>query len=160
MINKDPDKLVSNVSESIARGMQRRKFLSRSIKGVFATVAALSLGNLAGIKNAFALTCTCDWAFEGQCTGTGGSQQNCPSGCTTCTKTDSCSNWCNWTNGFWVSCSGFGPCKAGFEICRDCKCPNCSYVCTVLSGILCYGCCTAKQVEDEMRRLAGGLAVV
>lgn len=159
MINKDSDKLISIFTESIVRGIQRRKFLSRGIKGAFATVAGLALGNLTGIKNAFAVSCTCDWAFGGQCLGTGDVGQNCPSGCSTCTSSDNCNGWCNWSSGFWVSCTGLGACGYGYKICKDCKCPNCSDVCTVLSNIICYGCCTEKQVEEEMKRLAAGLSV-
>lgn len=158
MESKDFDRFVNTLSESVVRKMQRRKILIAGIKGVFAATAGIALANFEGIKNAFAVTCTCAWAFGGQCYGTGSEEQNCPSGCTTCTLQDYCNGWCNYQSGYWTSCSGLGQCGHGYRICKDCKCPNCSNVCTILSNILCYGCCTAQQVEAEMRRLAAGLA--
>lgn len=151
MGDKVSDKQISIWAESIARLMQRRKFLAQGLKGVGAAAAAIAIGSFAGVRHAFAQTCTCDWAFSGQCTGSGPYEDDCPSGCTICTSSDNCSGWCNWSSGAWVSCNGFGSCGNGYRMCIDCKCPNCSDVCTVLTGIICGNCCTKQQLEESLR---------
>ncbi len=150
------DKHLSIFSESFARRLNRRKALANTAKGLFATVAGITLGQLTNITNAFADSCTCTGNI---CTCTPTNQ--CPSGCTTCTSSSGCS-YCPWPNGAWVSCSGFGICGNGYRVCIDCKCGSgtCSQstFCTCLSGIICGNCCNSKDVEAEMRRLAAALS--
>jgi hypothetical protein len=147
------DKHISDVSESVARTLNRRKFLTRSTKGLFVTVAAVTLAQWTAIKDAFAITCDCNWAYGNHCNNCPGIF--CPSGCSICTTSSGCGGVCNYDNGYWTSCSGFGTCHHGYRICTDCKCGGCgrSQVCTCLSGIICSGCCTAKDIEEEKHRL-------
>jgi hypothetical protein len=150
------DEKISVRAESIARLMERRKFISTAAKGVVAVAAAVALGSFTGIKKAFADSCTCDWALGNHCFGER-VEFTCPSGCSTCTSINgqpSCNGWCNWASGYWVSCSGLGVCGHGWRLCLDCECNNdCGNLCTLLTGIFCNGCCTSMQVEEEMRRL-------
>jgi hypothetical protein len=158
------DRQISYLTESIARGISRRQVLTRTVKGVIATAAGTALGIFVNMKEAFAVTCTCDW-YGGSgnagcpnhpsCPGNGG----CPSGCSPCTSYNgqlTCNNGtyaCGYSNGTWVSCTGLGYCGNGSRICTDCKCPDCSYVCTCLSACFCCNCCTPQDVEKEMQRL-------
>jgi hypothetical protein len=77
------DNHISILSESVARGLSRRRFFSWVAKGVVAISAGLALGTLADLKNAFAScdsvgNCTCHWAG-------GSGNANCPrvGGCPT-----------------------------------------------------------------------------
>lgn len=155
------DKNVSVLTESITRKIARRKLIGTTIKGLFATSAALTFGQLINVKQAFAASCTCDnnWTTGHLCSGCP-SSANCPSGCTVCTTTQSCGGWCNYSNGRWTSCTGQGTCGVGYKICTDCICPSCSNRCTCLSGCVCCNCCTHAEVEAEMKRLvAMGIAM-
>lgn len=156
---EDFDKQVSIWSESAVRAVNRRRFLHKAAKGAFATVAGLTLGTFVNIKDAFAITCTCDWACGVQCYGTGLYHASCPSGCVPCIPSDNCYNCppgqqlCPYSDGSWVSCTGLGL-GGGYKICRDCRCTSCSSACTILSDCICCSCYTPQQVEAEMRRLA------
>lgn len=146
------DEKVSVWSESAARWIGRRKFVSTTVKGVFGIVGGVAIGNFTAIKKAFATTCTCNFARGNECSGSL-VEYHCPSGCSTCTSSDYCGGYCDYSNGQWVSCSGLGQCGYGYRVCIDCKCPGCSNLCTLLSGIICSGCCSPRQVEEEMRQL-------
>ena len=152
------DKSISILSEAFARVLSRRKMVATTVKGLFATLVAATLGQFLNVGEAFAITCTCDenWTTGSPCTNIGYPcpSYGCPSGCTTCTSYDWCGGWCDYSNGKWVSCSGFGPCGKGYKVCRDCKCPDCNTKCTCLSHIVCYNCCTPQDVKAEMQRLA------
>jgi hypothetical protein len=165
------DEQVSTFTEGVARSLSRRRVLVTSAKVAAVTVAGATLGIFVNIKDAFASTCTCHWyggSGNANCPshpGCNGINGVCPSGCSICV----CAVWqnnncvqegcvipgygCNYPNGSWVSCTGQGTCGNGQRVCVDCKCPNCSYVCTCLSSCVCCNCCTPQQVEDEMRRL-------
>ncbi len=153
----DLDKHISIVTESVARALSRRTVLARATKGLVATIAGVTLGELMNVREAFAVSCNCHPANGTYCSncpnGVG-----CPSGCSACTGTDYCGGWCTWDHGWWLSCSGLGSCGNGYRICTDCKCPNCgsnnTSVCTCLSAIICQNCCTREQVAAEARRLA------
>lgn len=156
---EDFDKRVSVLSESLARVFNRRKVASNTVKGLFATIAAATLGQFIGVGKASAsCTCTCDdcWTTGHSCNyyGYPCPSHYCPSGCTTCTSSDWCGGWCDYSTGKWVSCSGLGVCGQGYRVCRDCKCPNCSLKCTCLSAITCYYCCTPADVKAEAERIA------
>ena len=156
---EDLDKGVSIVSESIARVLSRRKLVRNSVKGLFATVAAATLGQFIGLSEADASChCTCDdcWTTGHSCNFYGHPcpPHYCPSGCTTCTSLNWCGGWCNYRSGKWVSCYGLGVCGKGYRICRDCKCPTCRVKCTCRSAIVCYYCCTSADVKTEMGRIA------
>lgn len=160
---EDFDKQTSIVTEQIARVLSRRRMLASSVKVTAMAVAGATVGTFLNIKAAFAdPTCTCDWyngSGQANCPGTSGCNPPgavCPTGCTPCTSSDVCSNgnyYCNWSTGYWTSCTGLGACHGGTKQCADCKCPNCSHVCTCLSNCICCTCCTPQQVEAEMRRL-------
>ncbi len=153
---EDFDKQVSDWSESIVRTTSRRRFLYKTVKGAFVTIAGLTLGNFVNLSTAFANGCDCNSTCSGS--GTGTFHQYCPSNCVTCVKTDGCfvhtTNLCPWDDGTWIGCSGFGQCGLGYRTCRDCRCTTCSNTCIILSDIICSGCCHPKDVEAEMRRLA------
>lgn len=151
------DKNVSIFTESLARALSRRKMMGTTVKGIFATVAAATLGQFTNVGDAFAVTCTCDegWTTGSPCTSIGFPcpPHGCPSGCVTC-YTGDCGGWCIYNTGKWVSCSGLGKCGKGYKVCRDCKCPDCNHKCTCLSATICRYCCTAQDVKAEVQRLA------
>lgn len=161
------DERTSRLTESVARAVSRRRVLVRTAKGIAATIAGVTLGQLIAVRNAFADSCSCNWYG-----GSGNANcpswphpcpwgQGCPSGCSVCTSSDVCRNgvyYCNYAGGSWGTCYG-GKCGNGHYVCTDCKCPNCSYVCTCLSQeFYCGNCCTPQEVEAEMRRLVAGAA--
>ena len=161
------DKQVSILSESIVRSMSRRRMLGTAMKGTIITLAGASLGIFSGLREAFAAGCSCNWyggINNANCPQHPGCNPNgtsgCPSGCSPCTSSDVCRYpkppywYCNYSSASWTSCTGQGRCGNGYKICVDCKCPNCSYVCTCLSNCICCNCCSPKDVEIEMRRLA------
>jgi hypothetical protein len=157
---EEMDKYISSLSESVARSMDRRQILKKGIKGVFAATAGMALGQFANIKNAFAVTCTCNWAGgsgNANCPKSSGcplgSSAGCPTGYSVCTSSSGCGTICNWPGGRWVSCTGLGTHGHGYKLCTDCNNSGCADVCTCLSGIICYNCSTQKEVEEEMRRL-------
>jgi hypothetical protein len=158
------DKRTSEFTEDLARSLSRRQLLTRTTKAAVAALAAMSLGTFSGIKSAFAITCNCNWlppnigtSCYGQ--GLGSCPLNspwCPSGCSVCTSSSCCNSkcgscCCNYSGGQWISCQGFGTCGLGYKLCTDCKCSTCSTLCTCLSGVQCFGCCTPAQVQAEMR---------
>ena len=161
---EDFDKQTSILSEQIARSLSRRRVLATSVKVTVAAVAGATVGTFLNSKAAFAANCTCNWyggSGNANCPGTSGCNPSggniCPTGCTPCTSSDYCRSGyyaCIYAGGYWVSCTGLGNCGAGSRECADCKCPNCSHVCTCLSNCICCNCCTPQQVEAEMRRLA------
>jgi hypothetical protein len=150
------DKHISNIAESMARRVNRRRVITRGIKGGFALVAGLALGQLSNLKEAFAVTCTCNWAGgsgNANCPNVGGCPaQGCPSGCSICTTSSGCGTICNYASGFWVSCTGLGSCGKGYRLCRDCNCNGCNYICTCLSATICNFCCSKKELEESLRQ--------
>lgn len=154
---EDFDKRVSVLSESFARMLSRRRVAGMTVKGLFATVAGATLGQVTGGAANASCYCTCDdcWTVGHHCDHIGFPcpPHNCPTGCVTCHSGD-CGGWCNWQSGKWVACSGLGKCGKGYRYCRDCKCPHCSHKCTCRSAITCENCCTAQDVRNEMERLA------
>ncbi len=156
------DKYLSETTESIARQMNRRRVLSRGIKGGFALVAGITLGQFSNLKSAFAAPyCSCDWAYgHVNCSGSGGycSGTSCPSGCSVCTTSSGCGTICNYPGGRWVSCTGFGTCGRGYKLCTDCNCNACRYVCTCLSSIVCLNCCTKTELQESLQSLAASPA--
>lgn len=160
---EDLDKNISLLTESVARSLGRRRLLVNTAKGLFATAASLTLGQLTNLKDAFAVTCTCNWACNSDgkntnCAKQGGCPRTgCPSNCSICTTSSGCGTVCNYSGGYWVSCSGLCTCGGGYRLCTDCKCHNscsCPNVCTCLSQIFCCNCCKKSDVEAEMRRIA------
>lgn len=142
----DHDGLLRKSFESLSNGVSRHRFLEKAAKGIFATMAALALGNV-GIQTAFATwgSCNCCSTFSsgyqcGGCPSPGGPQQ-CPStsysygSYTPCTYHNCPSNgYCYYDNGWW-SC----PCGSKTSYCTDCVwlsngVPQCNYnqgtVCT------------------------------
>jgi len=152
------DKHISDLTESVARMMNRRQLLGRGVKGIFAAAAGIALAEFTNIKNVFATTCTCNWAggsgnancpkSQSGCIGTG-----CPNGYSVCTSNSGCGPVCDYLGGRWISCTGLCTNKHGYRICTDCNSPGCSDVCTCLSPVICCLCTTTKEVEEEMRRL-------
>jgi hypothetical protein len=146
------DKQVSIWSESLARKFNRRKMVGGTVKGLVATVAAATVGQLANFGEAFAASCTCDdgWTTGQPCEHYGypcphnTSHTNpCPSQMKVCTINDSthgCGGSCNYSSGNWVSCSGLGASGKGYKLCWDCTLISnpCHPNCSCLSD--CFGC--------------------
>jgi len=142
------DNQISILTESFARKFDRRKMVGNTVKGLFATVAAATVGQLANVGEAFAVTCTCDdgWTTGHPCGNIGFScphntstTNGCPSGCSVCTNANGgCGGFCTYSSGHWVSCSHLGSSGKGYKLCWDCKCPTCTHHCSCLSG--CIGC--------------------
>lgn len=160
------DNQISIFAETVARNLSRRCFLSSAVKAAVAATAALTLGIFSEVKSAFAIDwttcksgCPCNWAGgsgNANCPNVGGCPSTgCPSGCSVCTTSSGCGSICDYSDGAWCSCNGLGTCGNGYKLCLDCKCNGCSYICTCRSTCICCNCCTHKDVEDEMRRLAG-----
>jgi hypothetical protein len=143
------DKRISVLGEELARRLNRRQVLEHGVKGLAAAVGAMTIGSLSGIKEAFAITCNCNWIQGKHCTNCPPANPYCGSGCSICTSTDWCSGWCIYSGGQWISCTGFGPCGNGYKVCTDCKCNSCSNMCTCLSAILCNGCCSPAEVQAD-----------
>ncbi len=110
--------------EQISNGVSRHRFLNRAARGVFATVAALALGNL-GVKTAFAgcwgalNCCGCQAVPCSNCSGLSGPQQ-CPTNWSLCTgsyNAPTCNSYCYYPNGYW-SCPG--P-NGAVSYCTDCR---------------------------------------
>ena len=163
------DEQVSVVSEEFARRLSRRQLILRSAKGVVTGIAAISVGSLAGMKNAFAaenvtgkgccyitpgVQYGCKTSVQGgtDCQGHGlGTcpSTGCPSGCQRC-YTNTCPGICGYTsselNGCWVGLSGYCTCGEGYRLCCDCQCTSCSRTCTCLSAVLCCGCCGPEDL--------------
>lgn len=153
----EADRVVGIWTEELARKVDRRHILVKGIRGLAASVAAVSVGSFAEVKQVFAVTCTCNWIRKQVncpshcCCPTGA---GCPSGCSFCTSSDSCGGWCIYPDGCWTSCNSFCTCGYGYKLCCDCKCNSCSgYLCTCLSQVICCQCCTPADVEAEMSRL-------
>jgi hypothetical protein len=139
---EDFDKQVSVFTESVVRRLSRRKMVTRTVKGLFATVALAAIGQGTGLTKAFAANpCTCDdgWTTGHLCNYYGYKcpSNGCPSGCSLCHSND-CGGWCNWSSGQWVSCSHQGHSGRGYKLCWDCKCTTCTNKCSCLSQ--CFGC--------------------
>jgi len=158
---------VSILTEQVTRRFTRRAVLRSVLKGSVATVAAMSIGNLTGIRNVFATTCTC--SYINHCTNFGytcpSNYPFCPSQCTVCTSDGQCCSFkcgssycchCDYTKaqgGQWLACTGLGNCRNGYAVCTDCYCGSCSKACTCLSGCQCCDCCTPEDVFREHQRL-------
>jgi hypothetical protein len=149
---QDLDERVLAASASMARMLNRRTMLVRILQGSAATVAALTVGTLSGVRDAFAVTCThCGRWFGTGCSGcspecSGCPSNGCPSGRAVC-KHPTCG--CDYANGYWVACSGGGRCGGAFRLCYDCRNSSCN-ICTCLTIWLCTGCCSAAEVRDTM----------
>ena len=152
----DLDRQLSLLAESVARRLNRRRFFVSAAKGVVATVAALTLGQVTGIKRAFANLGCCDGTDCGTTYGFACPNTiypGCPSECTICTSADRCLRGCPHPSGYWT-CNGLGTCQNGWTYCTDCKCPRCDQTCTCASLCHCCNCCTPQDVAAEMKRLA------
>ena len=60
----DLSKQVSNWSESVAQTVSRRRFMHKSVKGAFATVAGVTLGSLIGVKETKGMTLTTPYGID------------------------------------------------------------------------------------------------
>src|SRR5438874_13396559 len=93
---EDFDKQVSIFAESLARKFNRRKMVGTTVKGLFATVAAATLGQFVNVGEAFAITWTCDdnWTTGSPCNTIGCPcpHHGCPSGYIACIACD-CGGW-------------------------------------------------------------------
>ena len=152
-VGQELDEKVLAASASMARMLSRRSLLARALQGSAATLAALTMGTMTGVKDSFATTCThCGNWFGSGCSGcspqcSGCPSNGCPSGRSIC-KAGQCRP-CEYSNGYWVACSGGGICGGAFKLCYDCKNSSCG-VCTCLSSWLCTGCCSAADVRETM----------
>lgn len=162
---EETDRKLNVVAEDVARAVSRREVVFKGLRGLAAAAAAVSVGSLAGVKDAFARTaCTCSCAYPGcgncSCRGKTCPTNGCPSSCKICHLGDCSNGGCPYSDGNWVCCSGCGVCGFGYYVCYDCRCPTCtgcsgcSNKCGCKSGCLCSGCCSPAEVAAEMQKLA------
>jgi hypothetical protein len=110
--------------ENLSNYISRRTFLEVAVKGVFASLVSLALGNLQ-VRPAFASHVLCCDESGNLCPGCpipcfGGI---CPSGYVKCTTASGC-GYCYYASGSWT-------CGGGNVICYDCwSNSNCGSACT------------------------------
>src|ERR1700736_4713170 len=104
------DDAVSRLSENFVRTLSRREVTIRGLKGLAATLAALSLGSVINVKEAFAGCASCNW-IQGKHCSSCPIGYGCNSPCSVCTT--GCSGWCNYSTGYWVV--------------PNCSCGHCNY---------------------------------
>lgn len=142
--------------ERFARRMNRRHFVTRTLRTGFAVLTSVVLGSVVAGQQAFAAGCTCTLPGGNACSGCqGGTFGGCPSGCSTCSSNDGCGNPnpCPHLTGHWSSC-GCGTCGGGCVECWDCECPDCGHLCGCKSACNCCNCCSPADIALEMRRIA------
>ncbi len=147
------DRQTSLLAEAFARKLSRRAAIYKMARGVAAATAALSIGNLAAVKDAFASSCGCVFPFGRGCSGCPASG-GCPSGCVKCLSSDCPSSPCIYADGNWIDTDcPCGPTGGGYFVCYDCRCLTCASACGCRSACLCGGCRTKQEVAMEMARL-------
>lgn len=136
------DHRISEISEDANRRIDRRDFLRTFVRRAAGVAAALSIADLAAIRQALATEtealCQCAYPGCGHCTTCLNKQcprRGCPSGCTKCTRND-CAG-CPYGDGSWVCCTNCcGSDGSGYLLCFDCKCPGCAQMCGCRSNCL------------------------
>lgn len=162
-----PSDIVRRGLEGLARNVDRRTFLRRSMQLGFAGAVAAAAGSFGAVGRVLAMhACECDFPPYGPggssctslgytCPGPGG----CPSGCKICLwPGGSCPSSCGYDDGWWYSC-GCGTYGLGCHKCYDCQCPSTSTGCNGLCGcrsVTCYccSCFTPQDIAAEISRLA------
>ena len=161
MATTDPDdgldERIRWAVESLSRTLDRRRFLSRSMRTGFALFAGAALGSVQAIRaiaaNGGCKPCTyirghtCNY-YGYPCPST--QNPTCPSGCSVCTS--GCSGWCGYASGWWTV-TGCGTCGNGTVECIDCKCPDCAHACTCRTNCYCCNCCSPQDIIEELHRL-------
>lgn len=152
----------SRILEELARKLDRRVFLDRSLRAGFAIVASMAFGSTQ-VMHALAVNGNCKpctYPFSRACGSLGypcPTSHSCPSGCKYCRKSDGCiGQGCIYNSGHWTV-TGCGSCGYGTRQCSDCVCPssqscNDDNVCGCRSGCACCNCCSPLDVVNEMRR--------
>jgi hypothetical protein len=143
-------------AEQLARGLSRRRFLSKLSRTAAATAIVLAGGEFVAPSVASALL-ELGCSFPGgvrcaNCPGTG-----CPAGYSACTTASGCGP-CVYATGSWVGHSGYGTCKNGYNRCYDCWNGSCANTCGCGSICLCCTCCSPAEVMAEMNREQNALA--
>jgi hypothetical protein len=141
------DETINVMSEDLARMVSRRSVLGKAFKGIVGGVAAGTVGSLATATSALA-SCTCGYINNNNCGG-GCQYGGCPSGYSAC-NTSMCGSCIHPTG--WVACDNLCTCHFGYRVCTDCTwCTSCgcSAACTCLSGVICCGCCSPRDVAEE-----------
>lgn len=113
------DKNIRAAFETVSNGISRRGFLEKSLKGTFATLAAVAASSIA-IKPVLALGC---------CAGTAVGCADCstgqPPGYSACTSSSGCS-YCYWGSGCWICSIGVNE----YTCCDYWDGSNCGTACT------------------------------
>jgi len=100
----DHDELVRESFERLSNGVSRHRFLSTVAKGMFATIAALTVGSLEARGALASISCCSSTAVE--CSGCpGGTGPNCPNNYYKCLHPSSNCAYCEWSNGYWLGCN-------------------------------------------------------
>lgn len=145
-LGKRFDARLGKGSEGFTRRISRRDAARTAILSAVATAGALALGQ----RPAFAtVTCPDRCGPSPRCSSGCPSPTGCPPGRSLC-KAPTCG--CEWTNGSWVHCQGYGTCGHGFTLCQDCHNSSCN-ICICISGILCGNCCSPADILAEQERL-------
>lgn len=151
-------------AERIVRKIDRRTALRSGILGGAATIGAIVLGqNPASAARPNSVRCPQECGPSPLCSSgcpQGVGQAGCPPNHTLCKKPSVCGNKaCDYYDGSWVHCEGYGPCGMGYTLCQDCKPNGNCHICICISGVACSGCCTPSDVIAEQRRIQAALAV-
>ena len=151
------DTKMSHLTEDVARRLSRRQVVLRGVKGLAASLAAVSAGGAFAVRDAFGRTTACGCVYPGcgrcSCRGLTCPSTGCPSGCYICTSGDCPNTACIYSGGSWVdsNCS-CGRCGYGYYRCYDCRCTSCSRLCGCRSICLCSGCCAQDEIQEQMVR--------
>lgn len=143
------DRTVSLWGEGLARRIDRRAFLRRSLRALGIATAGATVGTFFNPSAALA-ECSCNGGSQlcGPQFPTG--KQGCPTGCTVCRDGDC--GACAYISGWWRCCSNCcGTYGHGYKLCYDCKCPNCTNWCVQKSGCLCAQCTSPADVRLDMK---------
>jgi hypothetical protein len=157
MFLSSTDTKTSHLTEDVARRISRRDIVLKGVKGMAASVAALSVGGMAAARGAFALvnSCACSYPGCGSCSCLGYTcpSTGCPSACRICTSVDCPGTQCIYSGGSWIvqNCvCGHG--GYGYYRCYDCRCTSCSRLCGCRSMCFCAGCRSAADVRAQIAR--------
>lgn len=149
------DGYVEKTTGRMVRIITRRDALRTAILTGAATVGTVALGMRPAMATVTCPAQCCCSPFCSGCPGVG-----CPSGYHLCKRPECYPGYCEWYDGSWVHCKGYGNCGNGYTLCQDCRHNNhpCSSVCICVSQVICGQCCTQQDVRREEQRIRELLA--
>lgn len=141
--------------EAVARTLDRRRFLKRSLHTGFALLSGLVLWSLPAAREVLASACLCQppGGFCPNCPG--GQGYGCPPLYQICVSGSGCS-LCKYPTGHWTS-GGCGTCGNGSVQCTDCNSddrPGHCGLCGCQSSCFCCSCCSPQEISMELAKNA------